>query len=417
MDVRWQFVVKNRSLAMVWLALAAMACLGGCTHLPDLPTVDGNEKASLLSGELIFGEPVPAATSIDILEPSAAMRSFLAPIAALRKPSDRLRVLVETLARDGYLNAQYEEQLTQDAATTFASRTGNCLSYTNLFVALAREVGLDARYQRVDVPARWDVDDRLLIRSNHVNVMVRGVRFGPENLRFVMDFNYVEPNPDYKRWVVSDAHAFALMYANLSVQALRGNDLRRAFAFQKRAIEVDPENMDHWVNVGVIYATAGLTDAAENAFSVAIQGTWRRESALAGLAALYRQTGQLDAAARLQTTVERYRERNPFYHLAVGQSAYDAGHFDAALISFDRAIARQARTGIFHFMRALTLYRLGDFKRAERGLGLAQYFGVADELTRDYRDDLAVVLADVSLDTPGLAYRGGAVGTRIRPAQ
>ncbi len=351
-----------------------------------------------MSGRLAFGEVVPAAPTIDPLKTNDPIQDFLAPIREFRSSNERLRHLIAALEENGFLNFRYEEALTQTAADTFVSGAGNCLSYTNLFVSLARELGLRARYQRVDVPPTWDFDNDLLIRSNHVNVIIPHVRTSTGQ-PFVMDFNYVEPEMDFPRWGVSDEHAFALMYANLSVEALRDRDLKHAFSLQKKAIELDSSNADHWVNLGVIYAQAGATDLAEKAFVIALRRSWKRTPALAGLAALCRDTGRIETAKRIETTVRRARKRNPFYHLALGEAAYESDRYTNALASFDRAIALRPRTGAFHFMRGLTLYQLGKVAAAERGMRLAMEYGQVDDFVRRYYTDLVAFVDTVAPST------------------
>lgn len=366
--------------------------------MPALPVVSDDDRRELLSGRQAFGEIVPAAPTIDALETNTAMQDFLAPILEHRSSNDRLRHLIEELDDRGFLNFRYEEALTQTAADTFGSGAGNCLSYTNLFVALTRELGLRARYQRVDVPPTWDIQNDLLIRSNHINVVIPHVRTSTGDA-FVMDFNYVEPEMDFPRWGVSDEHAFALMYANLSVEALKEGDLRQAFSLQKRAILVDPENADHWVNLGVIYTQAGDPELAEAAFTIALRRAWQRTPALAGLASLYRQTGRIEAAEKIEVVVRRARKRNPFFHLAIGEAAYQSDRYANALASFDRAIALRPRTGAFHFMRGLTLYQLGDISKAERGMRLAMQYGQVDDLVRRYYTDLVAFVDTVTPTT------------------
>ena len=75
-------------------------------------------------------------------------------------------------------------EVTRTASDTFHDRQGNCLSFTMLFVALAREAGLTANYQSVQVQPTWANDGQVVIAS-HVNAVVR-TGFGEET---VVDFN------------------------------------------------------------------------------------------------------------------------------------------------------------------------------------------------------------------------------------
>ncbi len=380
-----------------WLGLLVMGVCACAT--PQLPEVSPATKRELLSGEVLFGTEVAPAEPIAIQDTSPEMERFLAPLFEIDSRRERLRQLVRHLAEVGLLNARYDERLTLSAAATLEAKAGNCLSYTNMFVTLARRLGLRARFQRVAVPPTWGMDGDLLIRSNHINAVVPNMRNTGLGQEFVMDFNYVAPESSHERWLVTDAHAFALMYANLSVDALMRGQQREAFAWLKRTLVEDPDNADHWVNLGVIYARAGATDLAEAAFTLAYRMTWRRQSAMAGLATLYRQTGDAARAHYYEEKIRRLRARDPFYHLAIGRAAYDKGAYEDALPSFRRAIQLRPRTGVFHFMKGLALLRLGDEKRGLRGLRMATRYGQVDDYALRYRSDLEEFL-DVDADDP-----------------
>ena len=47
------------------------------------------------------------------------------------------------------------DEITRTASETFRARRGNCLSFSNMFVAMARDVGLDVQFQEVEIPPDW----------------------------------------------------------------------------------------------------------------------------------------------------------------------------------------------------------------------------------------------------------------------
>ena len=78
------------------------------------------------------------------------------------------------------LDFDYEPSLTLTAADTFNHRTGNCLSFTAMFIAMAREAGLKAWFQEVKLPPEWSsVNDTFLV-SMHVNAVVQDCLFAPK---------------------------------------------------------------------------------------------------------------------------------------------------------------------------------------------------------------------------------------------
>src|SRR5262245_38276080 len=136
----------------------ASVLLVGCAAVPlRTQSVD---RAPLLDGQALFGATVPPAEEVDVLGLSDPMRAFVAANGRdVQVDWLRMRRLVEGMHKSGFLDLNYENDRTFTAAETFDARSGNCLSFTNLFVALARSMKLAAEYQVVDVPPIWDSAD------------------------------------------------------------------------------------------------------------------------------------------------------------------------------------------------------------------------------------------------------------------
>ena len=64
----------------------------------------------------------------------------------------RAQQLVEAIFRKDKLGFTYDRSRSKTAVETFRDASGNCLSFTNLFIALARGIGLDARIARPEPP-------------------------------------------------------------------------------------------------------------------------------------------------------------------------------------------------------------------------------------------------------------------------
>ncbi|HEX7034720.1 MAG TPA: tetratricopeptide repeat protein [Pseudomonadales bacterium] len=357
----------------------ALALAGCAAQTPFLLTGGLDYDKALLTGERLFGEPVPAhEPEGDIAEPSQEMLDYIARVVPQRAgASRRFNVLFDQLHRDGLFDAVYSADQTLTAAQTFESRGGNCLSYTNMFVALARAAGLDARYQVVETPPSWDADAGFLIRYTHINVILKNVRLDHQpGYDVIVDFNVVHPDPDYPRRVVSDDYAESLFYANKSVSALRDNRVREGFAYLRRAIETAPNNVDLWINLGAFYATQGDYESAVDAYEVALQIEPRNKSVLSGLARSYYNMGDTEMAAVYERKVRYYRERNPWYHYALAQSAYEDADYEASLNHIDQAIDLRRRVARFHFLRGLVQNQLGDSAAARVSLEKAERFGL-----------------------------------------
>ena len=160
--------------------LAAVAAVAGCTvgSLPEDSPRDITPAALLAAEPLIGAVPLAELPDPGILTTDAAMRNFLAEHLAPRASAERrMRQLLQAVIGGTRLDIAYTEH-TYTAREAFRLREANCLSFTNLFVALGRSAGLDVRFQEVDVPPDWTRDGDVMILNRHINALVTipGVR-------------------------------------------------------------------------------------------------------------------------------------------------------------------------------------------------------------------------------------------------
>jgi Flp pilus assembly protein TadD len=289
------------------------------------------------------------------------------------------------MAVQGLTGPAYSADRTLTAAETFRSRTANCLSYTNLFIALAREAGLDADYQVVDVPPEWDAQSGFLIRYTHINVLVRNVRLAEYyDNQVTVDFYQVHPAPGYRRRVVSDAYAASLYYANHAVARIRAGDARGAFGYLRRAIETAPENEDLWINLGAVYAMEGDHDSSVEAYEVALQIEPGSRAAMSGLARSHGKAGHTELAAFYRQRVDDYLEKNPYYHYAVARTGIAQREYSQSLTAIDRAIELDPRDGRFYLLKGLAEQGLGRMDAARLSFQEAKRIGLGSEAKLDY---------------------------------
>jgi hypothetical protein len=180
-----------------WVGLAAAAT----------PSV-----GELLSGAALgFDSDPPGLVRDDqVLAVSDEMREFL-DVFVDQKANHyyKLNQLSYAIINDATFGLEYDES-TRTAADTFAARRGNCLSFSNMYVAMARHVGLNARFQEVDIPPDWTYRDDAFVLNRHVNVVVSGGSAG----RHVIDFNLDDFKSSYDQMAISDSRAIAHFYNN-----------------------------------------------------------------------------------------------------------------------------------------------------------------------------------------------------------
>ena len=66
------------------------------------------------------------------------------------------------------LHLQYNLTPTRDAVETYRTREGNCLSFVNLFVGVARDRGLNPFYVEVTDLQKWNHRDGMVVSQGHI---------------------------------------------------------------------------------------------------------------------------------------------------------------------------------------------------------------------------------------------------------
>lgn len=310
------------------------------------------EADALLSGDaLAIGElpagPLPGPEEIFGID--AEMRAFVAAqVDGTRDPAVRLRRILQGMQQHGFFSMIYDQTETRTAQATFRALEGNCLSFTVMFVGLAREAGLDVKFQTVQLPPTWDLEADLVLVTNHINALVQ-TRPGES---FVVDFNVAGFRADSPRRPVADEHVLALFYNNLGAEALIREEYETSFHLLRLALRTEPELADAWVNLGVLYRRLGHLGHAEAAYAHALAADPREGSALGNMANLQAALGNYDAAEEYRELVRRRQRRNPYYHYFVAREALEEQRFADALSSVQQALRLKRDEPVFRELRS-----------------------------------------------------------------
>lgn len=335
------------------------------------------DQAELVSGTVLaFAPPeapivVPTADETFALD--AEMEAFVAPLKDVRDPRQKMQALIAALEERGMFSLEYSE-VTRTAPGTFHDRQGNCLSFTILFVTLARAINLPAQYQSVVVPPTWSNDGQVVV-ANHVNTAVTTGR-GEET---VVDFNIRPYQSEHRSRRVNDSYALGLFYTNLGAEAMLRNDHAAALVYLREAARVRPDIAGVWVNLGVLYARHGQYEHAEAAYLRALDVDNDEPSALTNLSLVYQALGEQELAAEYLRRVQSYRERNPYYHFASATKAYEEQRFDVALASVRKALRLKPDEDAFYVLRGQVETALGRSRDATASFERARAYAEAEQ--------------------------------------
>ncbi|WP_170287250.1 tetratricopeptide repeat protein [Halioglobus maricola] len=340
-----------------------MSTLAACATSTPAPEVTNLEPIQLPGQTIGVDEVAAQAPTPDLLVLDADMKKFVSTYAGEELGKrERLRSLHRAVSGPSILGMDYDPTAEGSAIEAFHRETANCLSYANMFVALAREAGLDARYQWVEVRPQWTrMGERVAVRL-HVNAVVHLNRQD----RFMVDIDPL-PSRDFAgTQEISDSDAQALYHNNIAMDALAREELDIAWTQAVRALQLAPQMPHLWVNLGAVYRRTHQYDAAEAAYMQALALDGMERSAMNNLLVLYQVTGDTEQVEYWKERVLKYRDSNPYYHAWLGDLAAEEGDWRSASDYYQRALGLQPEDATLLFSLGLIYEQLDELKAAQR---------------------------------------------------
>ena len=317
-------------------------------------------RAELLSGKGLGLTPQDAISAAPTLAVNDDMRAFLAEHVPEGVNDQRKVELILSAILQSGLELRYNNFRTLTAEEAFYQREGNCLSFTNLFIALAREAGVRANFQEVDVPPSWTLQGDTYLYNLHVNVLVKTA-----HKEQVIDFDIASYNKNYHRRVISDQTALAQYHNNMAVYWLSENEIELAFPHLQFALSVRPHTAYFWTNLGTLYRRGGKLEEAEAAFLTAVK-IGNDPTAMSNLSRLYQQLGEPQLAHYYAEKTELFRARNPYYLFHLAEKAYAQADYEQAQELLEKAIRYRKDEHEFYRLLGLSHLQSGDRANAER---------------------------------------------------
>ena len=368
-------------------ALAAVA-LAACATPADRQLGDSRDAltpASILEASPLSGDtPVPVVPPGDILELSPDMVAFIDEhVNRSGSQNERLAHLVYAIIGGGRFELAYDDS-TRTARSTFEDRRGNCISFTNLFVAMARNVNLDAEFQEVEIPPDWSMSGETYLLSKHVNALVRLKGRHPR----VIDFNTDDFDLDYEMREIDDERARAHYYNNMGVERMLADETEAAYAYLRQSLAEDETFSSAWVNMGILHRREDLPAHAEVAYLKALEYNDSDLLAMSNLAALYQQEGREAEAEYYLEEVKTHRMRNPYYRYQLANTEFHEGDYDSAIRNLKAAIRQRDEDDRFYHLLSLAYLMKGDRDEAQRWMRKAEEAAKMDAERQKYHHKL-----------------------------
>lgn len=347
--------MRTKAHTLPLLLLAGLAA--GCAQYQRFDSV-GNLREQ-------YAAQVGAATAAELTVPfelngpvRAAIEKRLRPAPTeLRTLNSVLNFIFEDL------DLHYALNPTRSAIETFHEQRGNCLSFVNLFVGLARERGLNPFYVEVTDYQKWNHRAGMVVSQGHI---VAGMYLDGELKTY--DFLPYRPKA-YKTFnPIDDLTAAAHFYNNLGAEALMNGDLERAYELLTVATRIAPRFEKAVNNLGVARARGGDLAAAVELYQKGLAIDPDNAMILTNMTRAYQQLGRTREADDLLAKIEASNTSNPFFFVYQGEMALSRGESQKALDYMVKALRLDTEAPEVHVGFVKVYLAMGEMDKARHHL-------------------------------------------------
>lgn len=355
------------------LVLPPLLLLSACSQLQPHPdwvqAPSGADLQEILSGEVLLGEPVRPQDlpDYDLMRLSPMMEVIAEELAMMHsRTTRRAEALHHALLSSPMVGGQgirYSALETTTAREAFESKRANCLSFTLMYVAMARHMGLDARVNDVKIPPSWrQRDNEAMLYFRHVNAKVRL----PRGDELVVDLEMDRYSPVYEQTLISESLAAAQFYNNRGMELAAQSQPEQGFLHLRKALELDSTQGYIWGNLGTLYNRQGYPHQAELAYLAGLAQSPDDLTVMSNLSSLYKQLGETDKATYFLERAREHRESNPYYLYFRAQEKLAEKDLQGALGLLEQAIEQQEREPRFYELAAEIHERKNQSAKAEQ---------------------------------------------------
>lgn len=292
----------------------------------------------------------------------------------LRSDYDKAVSLVNNIIDTTKLNIQYQNEETKTAVRVFREGQANCLSYTSLFVGLARAIGMNAVFVDVTAVQSLSNEGSVMVHSGHI---CAGIFYS--NSFILIDFA-PDPRKKYVRYrIIDDVEAIANFYNNLGYETAKSvtpeqlaQDGDKDLAYYLMAIKLKPDFAKAYNNLGVAYAHRHNLELAERYYRQAITQDRTLAAAYGNLATLYYRRSNYSKAIDYYTKAVKFSNNDYYYHYQLGMTYKGLKNYLEAEKSFRKAIRSKSDYAEAYSGLAVILNLLGRTDEAQTVLHKAK---------------------------------------------
>ncbi len=385
---------EQRRLATEILAawtLSAVLLVVGCAPKPQgqkLVTLDQLIQGAREQG-LVLENPIAVDPAIAAEVEEAVGRGGT--------PAYRMGRLTRYLNKRGF---DYEANKSFSANEAFRARRGDCMAYTNLYLGLARCLGVHAFFIHIDEARNYYERDGMYFVSSHMAV-------GCTAQYYTVIVDFTELKSQYALALynqVDDTTAAGLFYNNLAVDHMLAGDLGYAESLLRYLVTALPNLKEAQNNLGVILMRQERYEEALKLYQDAIMKYPDYQSLYTNAVQAAKGAGERELAKELGAQGERFLKQDPFFIFNQALALYEKKDYDGAMAKFNKILSRQPKSPMLFAWIARVELSQGRIKEGvqafERAQSLAPFLPMLGALRRDFPALQAVPMPPDSDSSP-----------------
>jgi tetratricopeptide (TPR) repeat protein len=281
--------------------------------------------------------------------------------------SEKVRAIVDSITSLAGFSISYDWLSNKTAKEVFREGKGNCLAYTNLFVGMARAVGLDAMYADVMFTERLTREAEIVVKSTHVTA---AVTLG--NGLTLIDFTRT-PERKYTAFkVIDDLEAIAHFYNNQGFlygyftesENVDFDPLEKEIEMYRLALEILPTFQRARNNLGVALRRRGRIDEAIEQYKVALEQDPKYVEAHSNLGTAYLRQGRTQDALQEYRLAAEHAGPDGYVHHRLGVTFLRLGRYEDAIKQFRKALSKEPELAEARYDLGECYRSLGNEKKA-----------------------------------------------------
>jgi tetratricopeptide (TPR) repeat protein len=285
----------------------------------------------------------------------------------IHSDEQKVESLVRAILDLAHFSISYDWLSNKTAQEVFRQGRGNCLAYSNLFVGMARAVGLEAAYADVKFKERVTREAEIIVNSKHITAVVK---YGSKTT--LIDFTRTPQRKYVGFEVLDDLEAIANFYNNQAFlygyftekEDVEFDPLEKELEMYRLALEILPNFHRARNNLGVALRRRGRVDEAIEQYKLAIEQDPKYAEAQSNLGTAYMYQGRIEEALEVYETAAKHGGSDGYIHHRLGIVYLRLGRYQDALKQFRNAVSREPELAEARYHLGECYARLGDEKKA-----------------------------------------------------